>query len=77
MSNQGYIYVLANAYIPDWINLGKSSQSVSGRASELSRVPGVPTPFILVFEQLFNDQYAAASYIYAVLSRNGVPKYTV
>lgn len=74
MSNQGYIYVLANDSIPDWINLGKSSQSVSGRTSELSRVPGVPTPFLLVFEQLFNDQNAAASYIHSVLSRNGVPK---
>ena len=71
-TNQGYIYVLANSSIPDLVKVGKSSRSASERAQELSRASGVPTPFIVVYEQLFEDCDAAEKLIHAVLTRIGM-----
>jgi hypothetical protein len=72
MANPGYIYVLANSSMPDLVKVGKSQRPASERATELSRVTGVPTPFIVVYEQLFADQDGAESFVHAMLSQKGL-----
>jgi len=71
MSQPGYLYVLANSSMPDLVKVGKTTRHPSQRAEELSGVSGVPTPFIVVYEQFFNDCDAAESFVHALLSQRG------
>lgn len=71
MNNRGYIYVLANSSMPDLVKVGKTARSPSQRALELSGVTGVPTPFIVVYEQLFEDCSVAEDFLHTVLKQRG------
>lgn len=71
MNNRGYIYVLANSSMPDLVKVGKTARSPSQRAQELSGVTGVPTPFIVVYEQLFEDCSVAEDFLHTVLKQRG------
>ena len=68
---QGYIYVLANSSMPNVVKVGKTNRQPSTRAQELSGVTGVPTPFIVVYEKLFNDCDSAELTIHELLSQKG------
>lgn len=70
-SNRGYIYVLANSAMPDLVKVGKTTRTPSERAAELSKVTGVPTPFIVVYEQLVDDCTAAEEFVHTVLEQQG------
>jgi tetratricopeptide (TPR) repeat protein len=70
-SNRGYIYVLANSAMPDLVKVGKTTRTPAERAAELSKVTGVPTPFIVVYEQLVDDCTAAEEFVHTMLQQKG------
>jgi len=70
-NNRGYIYVLANSAMPDLVKVGKTTRSPAERAAELSKVTGVPTPFIVVYEQLVDDCTAAEQFVHTMLQQKG------
>ncbi|MHB8940862.1 MAG: GIY-YIG nuclease family protein [Desulfobacteria bacterium] len=72
MINHGYIYVLANSAMPGLIKVGKTKRNPILRAQELSGVTSTPTPFIVVYQQLFEDCNAAEVYIHSMLEKRGV-----
>jgi hypothetical protein len=71
MANVGYVYVLANSAMPGLVKVGRTARSTTERAAELSRATGVPTPFIVVFEQLFEDCVAAEDFVHTYLESKG------
>lgn len=68
---RGYVYVLANSSMPGLVKVGKTQRETNARANELSGVTGVPTPFIVVYEQLFSDCDEAERFVHALLSSKG------
>lgn len=68
MSEIGFLYVLANSSMPGLIKVGKTTRSPTERATELSGVTGIATPFIVVYEQLFQDCHSAESFVHAYLA---------
>lgn len=71
MEEHGYLYILANSAMPGLVKVGKTTRSPSERAGELSGATGLPTPFIVVYEQLFEDCDAAESFVHAFLAQQG------
>lgn len=67
----GFIYVMVNPAMPGLAKVGKTTRSTSERASELSSATGVPTPFLVVFEQPVANCHAAESWIHAELESRG------
>ena len=57
--------------MPGLVKVGKTTRTPSERAEELSGVTGLPTPFIVVFEQLFSDCSLAERHVHAVLESRG------
>ncbi len=70
-NNRGYIYVLANSAMPDLVKVGKTTRTPAERAAELSKVTGVPTPFIVVYEQLVDNCTAAEEFVHTMLQQKG------
>lgn len=68
----GYVYVLANSSMPGLVKIGKTTRLPSERADELSGVTGVATPFIVVYEDYFDDCDAAESFVHTKLAINGL-----
>ncbi|OTE97272.1 hypothetical protein BCS42_04455 [Crenothrix sp. D3] len=71
MKELGYLYVLANSAMPNMVKVGKTTRSTAERAEELSKATGLPTPFIVVYEQLFEDCGAAESFVHVYLEAKG------
>ena len=71
MNNLGFLYVLANSAMPGLVKVGKTTRTPSERAGELSGVTGVPTPFMVIYEQLFQDCSAAEAFVHAYLAQKG------
>jgi len=71
MRELGYLYVLANSAMPGLVKVGKTTRSSSERAEELSGATGLPTPFIVVYEQLFEDCGSAESFVHTYLAQQG------
>lgn len=71
MNNVGYLYVLANSAMPGLVKVGKTTRSPAERAAELSCATGLPTPFIVVYEQMFDDCSAAESFVHTYLATKG------
>jgi hypothetical protein len=69
---QGWVYVLINPSIPGLVKVGRTTRLPSTRVAELSHATGVATPFILVFEQAFDDCVTAERDIHAALDRCGI-----
>jgi hypothetical protein len=67
----GFVYVLVNSAMPGLVKVGKTSRLPADRATELSGVTGVATPFIVAFEQYFIDCEAAEEYVHTSLARAG------
>jgi hypothetical protein len=68
----GYVYVLVNSSMPGLLKVGKTTRSVAERCAELTSATGVPTPFVVAFEQLFEDCDSAEQAIHAELARKGL-----
>lgn len=71
MQELGYLYVLANSAMPNMVKVGKTTRSSSERAEELSRATGLPTPFIVVYEQLFENCGEAETFVHVYLEEKG------
>jgi hypothetical protein len=72
MMAAGYSYVLANSSMPGLVKVGKTTRAPSDRADELSGVTGVATPFIVVYEDYFEDCDAVESFVHTKLGQHGV-----
>jgi hypothetical protein len=68
---QGWVYVLVNSSIPGLAKVGRTTRPPLERVAELSAATGVPTPFVLAFEQEFADCAQAERDIHAELDRRG------
>lgn len=68
---QGWVYVLVNGSIPGCVKVGRTTKPPVERAAELSAATGVATPFLLVFEQLFEDCALAEQRVHAEFDRRG------
>jgi hypothetical protein len=68
----GYVYVLANSSMPGLVKVGKTTRLPSERADELSGVTGVATPFIVVYEEHFEDCDAVEAHVHTALTENGL-----
>ena len=68
---QGYIYVLINPAIPGLAKVGKTTRMPSERASEISSATGVPSPFILLYEQPVDNCDKAEAWVHNQLERLG------
>jgi TPR repeat protein len=69
---RGYVYALVNSSMPGLVKVGKTTGLPSERVAELSSATGVPTPFVVAFEQLFEDCDAAEVFIHTALERHGL-----
>lgn len=67
----GFLYVLINPAMPGLAKVGKTTRSTSARQAELSSATGVPTPFILAFEQPVVNCHAAENWVHEELTRRG------
>ena len=72
MSNPGFIYVLINHSMDGLVKIGKTQRRPEDRVSELSSVTGVPTTFILAYQEYFNDCDRAEVYVHERLRSNRV-----
>jgi hypothetical protein len=64
---KGFIYVLMNPSMEEMLKIGKTNRDPETRMNELSKATGVPTPFVLVYKELFNDCSNAEKVIHEIL----------
>lgn len=69
--NAGYIYLMMNPSMSGIVKIGLTRRSPEERLDELSRATGVPTPFILVYKEQFNDCVRAEKLIHSILEERG------
>lgn len=68
-SKRGYIYVLVNPCIPALVKIGRSINGGKARASNIYQT-GVPAPFSVYFEMIFEDATAAEAVIHSRLAEH-------
>ncbi|MCL6612541.1 MAG: GIY-YIG nuclease family protein [Peptococcaceae bacterium] len=71
MTEKGFIYVLINPSMPGMVKIGRTSKDPQERIEELSNVTGVPTPFILIYKEFFNDCIYVEKYLHELLEDKG------
>lgn len=67
----GFVYVLVNPALPGLIKVGKTTRTPDARSLELSGATGVPSPFIVVYEQPVSDCGRVEAFVHAELERRG------
>jgi T5orf172 domain len=72
MINAGYIYILINPSLSGLLKIGKTTRLPEERAKGLSDATGVPTPFIVAFDEYFEDCDYAEQYFYSLLQQRGL-----
>ena len=70
--DQGWVYVLVNSSLPRLVKVGCTTRSSAARAMEISAATGVPTPFVVAFDQAFADCMEAERLIHTELDRRGL-----
>lgn len=68
---RGFVYVLINPAMPGLAKVGKTTRTPAQRLAELSSATGVPSPFILAYEQPVADCHAAEQFVHSELERRG------
>ncbi len=68
----GSVYVLVNSSYPGLIKVGFTTRPVPERVAELSGATGVPTPFVLAYDQAFADGARAERAVHDELERLGL-----
>lgn len=68
----GYIYILSNPVMPNLVKVGMTTRPPSERVAELSGATGVPSPFMLVYQQPVQDCYAAEAWVHSRLDSMGL-----
>lgn len=69
--NSGYIYLMMNPSMNGIVKIGLTKRTPEERLNELSKATGVPTPFILVYKEKFNDCVRAEKIIHSLLEERG------
>lgn len=65
---KGYVYVLTNEAMPGLVKIGRSKTAAAGRANTMYRGDtGVPLPFDIAFECLFEDCIAGEQFVHEQL----------
>lgn len=67
----GYLYVLMNPKMDGLVKIGKTTRDTKSRAKELSTATGVPTPFVVVYEEYFEDCSKAEEFVHSLLELRG------
>lgn len=67
----GFLYVLINPTMPGLAKVGKTTRNPADRVSELSSATGVPSPFILAFQQPVDECDAAELWVHRQLESEG------
>lgn len=70
MEQPGYIYLLINASMNGIVKIGRTTRNPQDRVDELSSATGVPTPFILIYKEKFNDCIKAERIIHEILEKD-------
>jgi len=68
----GWLYVLANSHMPGLLKIGRTDRSPRERIDELSAATGVPTPFILIWDEQVSDSLAAEREIHRLLEAHRI-----
>jgi T5orf172 domain len=71
MTQRGFLYVLINPSMPGVVKIGRTEGDTQTRADQLSSATGVPSPFVVAFEQYFEDVVAAEMSVHAFLEASG------
>src|SRR6266702_6225119 len=71
MSIAGFVYVLINPSMEGMVKIGKTNRDPHQRAKELSATTGVPTPFMSVYDEFFDNCSEAEDFVHTLLERNG------
>lgn len=71
MPQTGYIYILINPTLKGLVKIGKTSKTSEERAKELSSVTGVPTQFMVAYDEFFEDIDLAENHVHEVLKDMG------
>lgn len=64
----GHVYVLANPSLPGQVKIGHTLRDPEERARELSAVTGLPTPFVLIYSEEFEDAPGAERIVHQLLA---------
>lgn len=67
----GFLYVLINPTMPGLAKVGKTTRNPTNRVAELSSATGVPSPFMLAFQQPVADCDFAELWVHRELEREG------
>jgi len=71
MPQSGYIYILINPTLNGLVKIGKTSKTPEERAKELSSATGVPTSFMVAYDEYFEDIDLAENQVHEVLKDMG------
>lgn len=64
----GWIYILGNSHMRGILKIGRTDRSPRERVDELSSASGIPTPFILIWDEEVTDSVAAEEEIHRLLA---------
>lgn len=67
----GFLYILINPAMPGLAKVGKTTRTPQERLLELSSATGVPSPFILAYQQPVANCHAAEAWVHSELERRG------
>ncbi len=67
----GLLYVLVNSAMPGLVKVGRTERDAEARARELSSSTGVPTPFLVAYEESFDDCSDAERQVHRLLESQG------
>lgn len=67
----GFLYILINPAMPGLAKVGKTTRTPQERLLELSSATGVPSPFILAYQQPVANCHAAEAWVHTELERRG------
>jgi len=71
MKTPGFVYALINPSLPGLVKVGLTTNHPNDRAVELSSATGVPTPFIVVYYDYFDDCEYAEQWVHETLQQKG------
>ncbi len=69
MNKKGFVYVLLNPSFPNLLKIGQTQRTPEQRAKEIYKT-GIPTPFIVAYEQEISDCILVENLIHEKLSKN-------
>lgn len=60
----GYVYILVNSSLPGLVKIGLTRGTTKRRAADLSHSTGIPTPFVIAYEELVADCAAVERWLH-------------